>query len=401
MLTMLAALIILLPWLRTIPQFASLPAVPWPAPLISFAVIGATLGLYHWLGSPNLITQPASPLSRETAHPGTANAGGDAAAGSMNAAIDSLRARLANGGSADDWELLAKSYDFIGQPDAARQARAHQLPAPANSTPQTAVAPAAVTLSAESLKSLAKAQQLRRDKQYAAAVKIYRQLAAEKQMNADAWADFADTAAVLQGGKLAGEPESYIANALALDADHPKALWLKASADEEAGRFTAAIAVWQHLQKLLPQDSQDAAIVAANLERAQRSSAPISSDGTPSANSSGSSITGEVTLGPNLAGKAQPGATLFIIAKSVDQPGSPVAVYRGKVSSWPVSFRLDDSLAMLPGRNLTNTRRATVEARVSISGQAQPSAGDLRGVSAVIDPSSHEPLKITISEVVP
>jgi cytochrome c-type biogenesis protein CcmH len=91
---------------------------------------------------------------------------------------------------------------------------------------------------------------------------------------------------------------------------------------------------------------------------------------------------------------------LFIVAKSVDMPGPPVAVSRGSVNSWPVKFTLDDSSSMLPGRNLTNAKHVTVEARISRSGQAQPAAGDLRGITGVIDPSSHQSLKIVINEVV-
>ncbi len=48
----------------------------------------------------------------------------------MNDAIASLQGRLAKGGgSAADWELLAKSYEFLGRPADAGKARAHQLPA--------------------------------------------------------------------------------------------------------------------------------------------------------------------------------------------------------------------------------------------------------------------------------
>jgi cytochrome c-type biogenesis protein CcmH len=48
----------------------------------------------------------------------------------MTSAIASLQRRLAkSGGSADDWELLAKSYEFLGRPADASKARAHQLPA--------------------------------------------------------------------------------------------------------------------------------------------------------------------------------------------------------------------------------------------------------------------------------
>src|SRR5258708_17825603 len=57
------------------------------------------------------------------------------AASSMDSAVTSLESRLAKGGgSADDWELLAKSFEFLGRPADAIKARAHQLPAGANST---------------------------------------------------------------------------------------------------------------------------------------------------------------------------------------------------------------------------------------------------------------------------
>jgi len=397
MLTMIAALIVVLPWLRTIPRFNFLPELPWQAPLISLAMAGAALAMYHWLGSPQSIVPSVTATP-----PSAAMAGGNKAttAGSMSAAVDSLRARLASGaGSADDWELLAKSYEFMGQPDAARQARARQMPPKADGAPAASMAPtaAAKTLSPDSVKLLSKAALLRRDKKYAAAAEIYKQLAVAGQMNADAWADYADTAATLQGDKLAGEPETYLANALALDAQHPKALWLKASADEEAGRYGAAIAVWQQLAQVLPAQSQDAKIVNSNLQRDQEALGSAVSGDVSSA-TGGTRISGEVSLSSKLSSKAEPGATLFIVAKSVDAPGPPVAVYRGRVSDWPVKFTLDDSSSMLPGRNLSNAKHITVEARISRSGQAQPTAGDLRGVTGVLDPSSREPLKIVIDE---
>jgi cytochrome c-type biogenesis protein CcmH/NrfG len=139
MLTMFAALIVMLPWLRTIPRFESLPAVPWQAPLLALLVVGAAFAMYGWLGREDLAAQSPAAISPDPnarmAAP-AAGEGGKAAAGSMNAAIDSLRARLAKAsGSSDDWELLAKSYEFIGRPDDARQARTHQLPPAAQAPP--------------------------------------------------------------------------------------------------------------------------------------------------------------------------------------------------------------------------------------------------------------------------
>ena len=117
---------------------------------------------------------------------------------------------------------------------------------------------------------LAEARAARGKKRLKAAAGIYARLAAPNQLSAEGWADYADTAAGLRGNHLEGEPETYIARALALDPAQPKALWLQASADEEAGRLTHAISTWQRLAAVLEPDSSDARIVAANLQQDQK-----------------------------------------------------------------------------------------------------------------------------------
>ena len=97
---------------------------------------------------------------------------------------------------------------------------------------------------------------------------------------------------------------------------------------------------------------------------------------------------------------AAAGETLFIVAKSVDAPGVPVAVLRGSVGSWPLKFTLDDSQSMLPGRNLSSAGRVTIEARISQKGQPLPASGDLQGTTGVINPADHQPLKILIDRVI-
>jgi hypothetical protein len=164
----LTSIILLLPWLRTIPGLGSLPALPWQAGIAAAVTAAAVVGLCMWLEP--VSPAAAAPVSGVTAGTGktvAADGAGDswagianvlgrdagamtnttpssgARAGSMNAAIASLQARLAKGGGgAADWELLAKSYEFLGRPGEASQARAHQLPAlPADLT-STSPAPA-------------------------------------------------------------------------------------------------------------------------------------------------------------------------------------------------------------------------------------------------------------------
>jgi len=106
-------------------------------------------------------------------------------------------------------------------------------------------------------------------------------------------------------------------------------------------------------------------------------------------------------LAAPLAAKVSAGETLFIIAKSISSPGPPVAVLRGTVGDWPMKFSLDDSLAMLPGRNLSSAGPVMIEARISRRGQPLPASGDLQGSAGPYNPSEHAPLNVLIDRVVP
>jgi hypothetical protein len=283
-LSTLALLILILPWLRTIPRLGPLPAVPWQVGIGAGLMVAVVFGMYRWLGHPELANRSAALPAPAAAAAGStfANAvslSGDLAnpapkaapAGSMGSAIASLEARLAKGGgTADDWELLAKSFEFLGRPADASKARARQLPPlPTDARP------------------------------------------------------------------LPGDARP------------------------------------------LPADTKKAAAVG-----------------------SGTAVSGEVSLASALSTKATVGATLFIVAKSVDSPGAPVAVFRGSVGTWPLKFTLDDSQSMLPGRNLSSAGHVTIEARISLRGQPLPAAGDLQGSTGVINPADHQPLKILIDRVI-
>lgn len=293
----LAALAVTLPWLRKSPRFGSLAAVPWRASLSVVMMGTAILALVHWLGHPKAAAEPAAGPSSAFGNAAKAFAsasGGPTepattppAAGSMNSAIANLESRLAKGGGTDgDWELLAKSFEFLGRPADAAKARARQLPA-------------------------------------------------------------------VPGDEGAASP--------------PVA----------SDRAAAALG--------------SASVAAATAEAAPAKSATAAT---------GAAVSGEITLAPALKAKAAAGETLFIVAKSVDSPGVPVAVFRGSVSSWPLKFTLDDSQSMLPGRNLSNAGRVTVEARISQKGQPLPASGDLQGSTGVINPADHQPLKILIDRII-
>lgn len=408
------------------------------AGLAVFALSAALLYLVidsRATSSTRLAVTPGHAVGNE----GASSAGSKAL--SMQDATTRLEARLVkDGGSAEDWELLAKSYEFLGRPEDAARARQHRasatsaasMPGPADLVSQaemlssklppgaaqpvtgapaiqgaTAAAdPTTISELERQLKLNPKDQRAwlelaqRRHDQHdlAAARTAYDKLISLKGMTGQAWADYADVVGTLAGGSLRGDAGHAIDQALALEPSNPKALWLAATRALEEKHYEEALGLWTRLRGLLTPDSPDARMVDANIAEARQlvqagsATAPAST-----ANGSAAEIAGTVSIESRLASRVDQGATLFIYAKAADSPGPPLAVLRVTAGNWPVSFRLDDSMAMLPSRRLSQFQKVIVEARISRSGQAAPATGDLYVTSDTVSPSSGKKLALVIN----
>jgi cytochrome c-type biogenesis protein CcmH len=317
--------------------------------------------------------------------------------GSVEDATAKLALRLGTqGGTAADWNLLAQSYGFLNRPADAAEARKHaqdlDTPAEAPARPADRRNPKLASL-------VQRAEKLRVARDYAKAAEAYREAAAAGELNADEWANYADAAASAGGGKFQGAPLAYIDRALKLEPEHPKALWLKASALHDAGRFAEAIEVWQHLQRVLPESSPDAKIVAQNIAEDRQLGGQAALPGG-AAEVKPASISGTVDIDPALKARAASGATLFVFAQSLDSPGPPLAVMRLSVGEWPVRFTLSDAQAMLPARRLSNFHNVKIEARISSHGQPLAQSGDLQGTSATLNARDEAQVHILIDKII-
>lgn len=233
---------------------------------------------------------------------------------------------------------------------------------------------------------------------FAEAAEAYANLQRLKPRDADVLADYADALAVAQGRELSGKPIALVREALAIDPTHRKALALAATEALNNNRLEEARALWQRLYDALPAEGNDRAQVAQVIEEIrQRAGAPAAAapgkavtavapaaGGVPA----GTAISGSVTLAAALAAEARPGETLFIVARAAgpDAPRAPLAVFRTQVGSWPLPFRLDESMAMAPGVSLATARAVEVEARIAKGGGAARQAGDLVGSAKAVMP---------------
>jgi cytochrome c-type biogenesis protein CcmH len=404
-----AAALVLLPLWRAFAQKLSRPVLRYAVAMLATIVLGTMVAaLYDHVGRPDVIGEPKHALAE--AHTGA----GDAASAGRGESIEQEAAKLAqrlykSGGSRDEWLLLAQSYEFLGRTEDASSARSRADNAQAATQTTAASAPVRSDADRKDLERrvasnardqdawLGLANLKRQQHDYVGARAAFERVIALKAMTADSWADYADVLGSQAGGSLAGEPAGAIDRALALDPQHPKALWLKASLAHSERHYAAALALWQQLRGVLPADSPDIRIIDSNIaEATQLAGLPTA----VAAASAATALTGTVSIDGKLAGRVAAGAVLFIYAKAADSPGPPLAVIRVAAAAWPVSFRLDDSMAMMPSRRLSSFDRVIVEARVSTSGQAIRTPGDLFVVSPVLRLTEGKALKLVISKEV-
>ena len=208
--------------------------------------------------------------------------------------------------------------------------------------------------------------------------------------NAQLLADYADAVAMAQGRNLLGEPEKIIARALAVDPDNLKARALAGTIAFQKKDYAAAATHWERILKLVPPDSEIARSVASSVAEARNlagGAAPQAAPArpaAPAASADAATVSGTVSIKPELASKVGPNDVVFIFARAAEGPRVPLAIVRKAASELPVQFTLDDSMAMAPNMKLSSFPKVVVTARISKSGNAQPQPGDLQGASGAI-----------------
>jgi cytochrome c-type biogenesis protein CcmH len=332
---------------------------------IAIALPLAASGLYAWLGQPAALLAPSAATTAAAGH------GGPTAA-EIEQMVAALAARLEkNPDDPKGWSMLARSYHAMGR------------------FPEASAA--------------------------------YARIGPDLHKDPGLLAGYADALASNANGNLEGEPSRLVAEALRLDPDHPTALALAAMAAYKRHDVDQAARHWQHLLRLLPPGSEDARWVANALNeigvapdnvaaagpaatpsspaapvRSARADAPA----PPDASADARAVAGVVTLAPALKAQVRPDDTVFVFARPTDGSRMPLAVQRARAADLPLTFRLDDSLAMTPQARISNAKEVRVEALVSRRGVANAAPGDLIGSVGPIMPGNTR-VALTIDTIRP
>ena len=338
------------------------PAAPRPSArllaTLSVAVLAIALGGYAWKGSPGL-----KPVAAAKA--GAPDAEEQAARQQIEGMVGKLAQRLKDKpDDATGWVMLGRSYLVLGRID-------------------------------ESLAAYEKAVALRGS-------------------DATTLADYADALAMKNGGEPTAQSDAFVARALAAQPTHLKALALAGSSAFQRADYAGAVRYWERMAQVLPADSPDTPRLQASLAEARMragggapatatqstAAQPTAAQPTATANNAGTAVSGTVTLAPALAASAAPNDTVFIFARAAQGPRMPLAVMRAQVKDLPITFKLDDSMAMAPSAKISGAAQVIVGARISKSGNAIPQAGDFSGESAPVAPGASG-IAITIGSATP
>ena len=330
--------------------------------LVALLLPASALLLYRLVGAPQALD------------PANVAAAPDEQGPDMQKAIAALAARLAQQpGDAEGWALLARAYQATGR-------------------------------NQESLDAYRHAHELAKD-------------------NPAVTVEYAQALAVVAPDhRIQGESRELLEGVVKADPSNQRALWLLGISDYQANRYDSAIARWNTLLPLLEANSDVAASVKQQIAEAEAkrdgkeppaaaasendgsiaaSAAPTKSNAPGGTATVAPRLTVQVSLDPELAGKLDADATLFVFARAASGPPMPLAIQRLKASQLPLTVTLDESMGMLPNMKLSMFPQVVIGARISKSGNALPQSGDLQVLSAPLDMHRSEPIALVIDQVVP
>jgi cytochrome c-type biogenesis protein CcmH len=257
-------------------------------------------------------------------------------------------------------------------------------------------------------------------KQYADASENFAKASSMLQdSNPEVLADYADALAMANGRNMAGRPYELVKKALTIQPFNQKALWLAGTASYQAQDFPATLDYWKRLLQVFPKGSENYIQMQKNIgEMQQKLGLPIDTEIIAAANAStnvsanasttntttaaagGVQVTGVVTLDDAFALNASIDDTLYVFARAATGPRMPLAILKKKVKDLPLTFVLNDSMAMRPAMKLSNFQEIIIGARISKSGNAMPQSGDMHGSFGPVDIGDATGVEIIIDKTV-
>lgn len=358
---------------------------PALALVITIFVPALVLLLYLQLGM-HSASDEAFVASQKRSQQSASNNASTKQPASMEQLTKQLEARIEqNGGSVQDWTMLARAHKYLGQ--------------------------------------------------YGLAEKSFAVALQQDENNAQLMLELAEMMALNNGRQFTAPSRELVRKAYALEPSNANVLWFSGVAEYQFGNYRQAI---ERLVALLPiaggeEDVVKSATAMISKSREQLIAAgeempelevllgvtstteavPVVRPATarpatvaPAASSTAtsSSITSlsvAVDVSDEVRNKFNANDVVFIYAKAKQGPRMPLAAQRMTLAELPTTVLLDDSMAMVAGMNLSAFEQLVISARVSKSGSAIAQSGDYIGSTDFENQKTQASINIVIDTAVP
>jgi cytochrome c-type biogenesis protein CcmH len=207
-----------------------------------------------------------------------------------------------------------------------------------------------------------------------------------------------------------GEPESLLSQAVQIDPNNQKALWLYGMTFYEKGDLTKTNEIWSQLYLIMSDESAKAQLLEQLSEvRAKLGIASeIATDETNTAESNKMDINALVNITINISSQLlnqldNKPAVLYVYTKATTGMTMPIAVARLSLEqitkSFPINIAINDSNSLQSSRLLSSFETVTLGARISFSGNATPQAGDFESKEIEIEIPSTNRVELIIDSI--
>jgi cytochrome c-type biogenesis protein CcmH len=203
--------------------------------------------------------------------------------------------------------------------------------------------------------------------------------------------------------RIDGESLALLETAIGRAPGHQRALWLLGISRLQQGDNAGAVAYWEQLLRLLPDDSDVAMQIREQIAEARGAApalAPVPPLATTAPGNDAPRLTLEVSLDPALAAGIGASEALFVFARPAGGARAPLAIRRMAAGALPATVTLGIEDAMVEGMNIATFPEVEVGARISRTGNAVPQRGDLEGIVGPLPSDTREPIRLVIDRVV-
>lgn len=162
--------------------------------------------------------------------------------------------------------------------------------------------------------------------------------------------------------------------------NNQRALFFLGAHHLQSGQPAEAAALWERLLPMLEPAAAGALHVQIDAARSAAGLPPL-----PEAVAADALLAVSIEIEPALAKLVERGDVLFVYATPADGQGPPVAAKRVAIGPWPIAVTLSDADSPMPTGKLSAQSSVVLRARLSKSGQASASSGDLEADPVLIE----------------